>query len=72
MEHLRHKKHFYPFAVLSETAPGLLYSIALHLRDSPTDVFRRPSEKKRSSFPSRFGDVPFQLPDLLHPCSGAY
>ena len=32
------------------TGNGLLYSIALHLRDSPPDIVRRPSKEKRSRF----------------------
>ena len=39
---------------------GILYSIALHLRDSPAGLSRRPSEESAAAV-LHFGDVPFRL-----------
>ena len=38
-----------------------MYSIALHLRDSPSGLSRRPS-KESAAAALYFGDVPFRLP----------
>ena len=52
-------KAFVLFPGTCLTFPGLLHSIALHLRDSPPDILRRPSKEQCSNLLSASAMFPF-------------